>query len=128
MHVERNRHDHLLWDPDHDTRLVSMTPATGWHACYKTRDGAWSFLGVPMFMTVAVSPKTDPGLPWLSMFGVHEELGRLARMDVPDHFMGYAHLAEFEEVGVKLFPDVAERLERGEIMCGDPDRFLERAA
>ncbi len=51
------------------------------------------------------------------------ENGKLTLREAVDLLREHVDIAN-----ISLFPDVAERLERGEIMCGDPDRFLERAA
>ncbi len=112
-------------DPNYRTELVGIAPATGWFACSKIED-TWYFDPLPQYMTVRRTDLSKPERsPRLEMFGVHEFLGELERVDISSQFCGYAHESEFEEIGVTLKPSAIARFESGEFMCGDPSRHGE---
>lgn len=115
-------------DERYETKLVGLTAGTGWFACSKfdPQKEDWFFHRVPQFMTVART-EIATGEVRYCMFGVHECLGELERLDHSYQFMGYAHESEFIVPGKELSEEARVRMEYGEFMCGDPSRHLDRA-
>lgn len=111
-------------DDQFETKLIGLTAGTDWFACYKFADsGEWFVYAVPQFMTVSRRDKEDGDIEFC-MFGVNEFLGRIERMDTGQQFMGYAHTTEFTVPGELLTDKAKDRMEIGEVMCGDPTRHL----